>query len=69
MLFSLFDLKTYFMLTSEQMFHIIILANRCSNARSGGFNMAKVKITVLKKEYYADFAEKYLTDGKAAGYL
>jgi hypothetical protein len=57
------------MLTSEQMFHIIVLANRCSNARSGGFNMAKVKITVLKKEYYADFAEKYLTDGKAAGYL
>ena len=24
-------------------------------------SMKKVKITVLKKEFYADFAEKYLT--------
>ena len=29
--------------------------------------MKKVKITVLKKEFYPDFAEKYLTEGKAAG--
>lgn len=25
--------------------------------------MRKVKITVLKKEFYPDFAEEYLTDG------
>mgnify|MGYP005773816623 FL=1 len=30
-------------------------------------SVKKVKITVLKKEFYADFAEKYLTDGKAVG--
>lgn len=29
--------------------------------------MKKVKITVLRKEFYADFAEKYLSDGKEAG--
>ncbi len=29
--------------------------------------MKKVKITVLKKEYYAQYAEKYLTDGKEVG--
>lgn len=27
----------------------------------------KVKITVLKKEFYSEFAEKYLADGKEAG--
>lgn len=27
----------------------------------------KVKITVLKKEFYSDLAEKYLTDGKEVG--
>lgn len=29
--------------------------------------MKKVKITVLRKEFYLDFAEKYLTDGTEAG--
>lgn len=29
--------------------------------------MKKVKITVLKKEYYPEFAEKYLTEGKKVG--
>lgn len=29
--------------------------------------MKKVKITVLRKEFYSDFAEKYLTDGKEVG--
>lgn len=29
--------------------------------------MRKVKITVLKKEFYPDFAEEYLTDGKEVG--
>lgn len=29
--------------------------------------MEKVKITVLKKEFYPDFAEEYLTEGKEAG--
>lgn len=29
--------------------------------------MKKVKITVLKKEFYGTYAEKYLTDGKAVG--
>ncbi len=29
--------------------------------------MKKVKITVIKKEYYAELAEKYLTDGREAG--
>ncbi len=32
-----------------------------------GGKMKKVKITVLKKEFYEDFAEKYLTDGKEVG--
>lgn len=27
----------------------------------------KVRITVLKKEFYLDYAEEYLTDGAAAG--
>lgn len=29
-----------------------------------GRKMKKVKITVLRKQLYEDFAEKYLTDGK-----
>lgn len=29
--------------------------------------MKKVRITVLKKEFYPALAEKYLTDGKEAG--
>ena len=29
--------------------------------------MRKVKITVLKKEFYPDFAESYLTEGKDVG--
>lgn len=29
--------------------------------------MKKVKITVLRKAFYEDFAESYLTDGKEAG--
>ena len=29
--------------------------------------MKKVKITVLRKEFYPDFADKYLTDGKTVG--
>lgn len=29
--------------------------------------MAKIKITVLKRCFYEDIAEKYLTEGKAAG--
>ena len=29
--------------------------------------MKKVKITVLRKEFYADYAENYLTEGKAVG--
>lgn len=29
--------------------------------------MKKVKITVLRKEFYSDYADKYLTDGKSAG--
>lgn len=29
--------------------------------------MKKVKITVIKKEFYPEFAEKYLTDGVEAG--
>lgn len=29
--------------------------------------MGKVKITVLKKEFYSDFAEEYLTEGKEVG--
>lgn len=29
--------------------------------------MKKVKITVLKKEFYPELAEEYLTDGKQAG--
>lgn len=30
-------------------------------------NMKKVKITVLRKEFYEDFAEEYLTEGVQAG--
>ena len=29
--------------------------------------MKKVKITVLKKEFYSEYAEAYLTDGKKIG--
>ena len=29
--------------------------------------MKKVKITVLRKEFYPDFADEYLTDGREAG--
>lgn len=29
--------------------------------------MKKVKITVLKKEFYPEFADTYLTDGKSVG--
>lgn len=29
--------------------------------------MSKVKITVLKKCYYEEFAEKYLSEGKEVG--
>lgn len=29
--------------------------------------MKKVKITVLKKEFYPDFAEEFLSDGKETG--
>lgn len=29
--------------------------------------MKKVKITVLHKEFYSDFADRYLTDGREAG--
>ncbi len=29
--------------------------------------MKKVKITVLKKEFYEEFAEAYLTEGKEVG--
>lgn len=29
--------------------------------------MKKVKITVLKKEFYGEYADEYLTDGKSAG--
>lgn len=29
--------------------------------------MKKVKITVIKKEFYPDLAEQYLTDGEAVG--
>lgn len=29
--------------------------------------MKKVKITVLKKEFYSEYAEAYLTDGKNVG--
>lgn len=29
--------------------------------------MKKVKITVIKKEFYPEFAEEYLTDGREAG--
>ncbi len=29
--------------------------------------MKNVKITVIKKEFYSEFAEEYLADGKAAG--
>ena len=29
--------------------------------------MRKVKITVLRKEFYAEYAEEYLTDGKGVG--
>lgn len=29
--------------------------------------MKRVKITVLKREFYGDYAEKYLTDGKEVG--
>ena len=29
--------------------------------------MQKVKITVQKKEFYPEYAEEYLTDGRAAG--
>lgn len=29
--------------------------------------MKRVKITVLRKEYYSDLAEEYLTDGKETG--
>ena len=35
--------------------------------RYRGQNQMRVKITVLKKEFYEDYAEKYLTDGVAAG--
>ena len=30
-------------------------------------DMKKVKITVLHKEFYPDYADTYLTDGKAVG--
>ncbi len=29
--------------------------------------MKKVKLTVLHKEFYPDYADTYLTDGKAVG--
>lgn len=29
--------------------------------------MKKVKITVIKKEFYSEFAEEYLTDGREVG--
>ena len=29
--------------------------------------MKKVKITVIKKEFYPEFADEYLKDGRAAG--
>ena len=29
--------------------------------------MKKVKITVLRKEFYAEYAESFLTEGKAVG--
>lgn len=29
--------------------------------------MRQVKITVLRKEFYADYADAYLTDGKSVG--
>lgn len=29
--------------------------------------MKKVKITVMRKEYYADFAREYLTEGEKTG--
>ena len=29
--------------------------------------MKKVRITVLRKEFYSDFADEYLTDGREAG--
>jgi uncharacterized repeat protein (TIGR04076 family) len=32
-----------------------------------GGKMKRVKITVLKKEFYGDYAEKYITDGKEVG--
>lgn len=31
--------------------------------------MRKVKITVIRKEFYPDFADKFLSDGKDAGGL
>jgi uncharacterized repeat protein (TIGR04076 family) len=33
----------------------------------GESGMKKVKITVLKKHFYEDMADKYLTEGKAVG--
>ncbi len=33
------------------------------------FIMRKVKITVIRKEFYPDFADKFLSDGKDAGGL
>lgn len=29
--------------------------------------MTKVKITVLRKEFYPEYADRYLTDGKSVG--
>ena len=29
--------------------------------------MKRVKITVLRKEFYPDFADEYLTEGREAG--
>lgn len=38
------------------------------NSRIGEENaMRKVKITVLRKEFYPELADKYLTDGSATG--
>lgn len=37
------------------------------NTKEENNNLKKVKITVLRKEFYSDFAEEYLTDGREAG--
>ena len=49
-----------FYLFSVSYTHLVTAARRKQT-------MKKVRITVLRKEFYSDFADEYLTDGREAG--